>query len=282
MPIRIHSDHFIVEEQDVIVDYRFIEIPQRFRRKINSHIPFGEFEPDINEICQLLISPCEIGSVDLNVRFMRRDIVSMIGYFSMNAPINEDVSHHNIVEANVHDQEQHRIVDKNTQTHELSRNPMTLLVINTSSITNGDKMASLTYKPKIIWSQTPLKISTVTSNAIESEVKFLISANYPNIFHGQPKSNKPPIPLRIFNNNLDDQPKSNRPPTPLRIPGNNVHNSEQSNRPPIPLRIFNNNLGDQPKSNRPPTPLRFPGNNYNQTMSNDISKQIKEEYTLAD
>lgn len=82
-PIKIHSDHFIVDEPDTMIDYRFAQIPVKFRRHIITPLSYHEFEPEVNEIYQLLISPCEIRTVNINERYSRRDRISMMRYFSV-------------------------------------------------------------------------------------------------------------------------------------------------------------------------------------------------------
>lgn len=85
MSVKIHSEHFIIDEAEEIVDKRFLEIPQRFRRIIIEPISFGNFEPNINDIYELLIPPSKLDLIDINQLFPKRDIVSMISYFISSA-----------------------------------------------------------------------------------------------------------------------------------------------------------------------------------------------------
>lgn len=82
--IKIHSDHFIIEEPEDLVDKRFLEIPLKFRCKIMEPISFGDFDPSINDVYQLLVPPSKLHKINIDQMFPGRDPVSMRVYFMVN------------------------------------------------------------------------------------------------------------------------------------------------------------------------------------------------------
>lgn len=42
--IRIHPEHFYIEEPGEIIDRRFIEIPEKFRHEITEVVPFRDLD----------------------------------------------------------------------------------------------------------------------------------------------------------------------------------------------------------------------------------------------
>jgi hypothetical protein len=84
MVIKIDPEHFIVETpitSELAIDRRYSEVPQKFRRVITVPTLFSDFEPDITDICQLLIPPSRMEIIDINRMFPKRDVFSMLNYF---------------------------------------------------------------------------------------------------------------------------------------------------------------------------------------------------------
>ncbi len=54
--IKIHPDHFVMDEIDLTTDKRFLEIPFRFRRKITEPESLISFEIQNHQIYRLLVS----------------------------------------------------------------------------------------------------------------------------------------------------------------------------------------------------------------------------------
>ncbi|CAH6419291.1 Hypothetical protein HVR_LOCUS492 [uncultured virus] len=102
--IKIHSDHFIIDEPDDIVDRRFLELPTPFNRTITEPTLFNDFEPKIINVYELLVPPSKLDIINLDEMFPRKDIISMLEYFTnfenksnKTITINEDENKTNIV-----------------------------------------------------------------------------------------------------------------------------------------------------------------------------------------
>ncbi len=81
--IKIHPDHFIMDNINLTINPRFLEIPVRFRRKILEPESLDNFEPQNNEIFKLLVSPVKADALDFDEYFLNKDIFSIHGYFFM-------------------------------------------------------------------------------------------------------------------------------------------------------------------------------------------------------
>ncbi|CAH6419296.1 Hypothetical protein HVR_LOCUS497 [uncultured virus] len=93
-PIKIHPDHYIIDEPENIQDPRFTTIFDFSNRNITEPINFADFEPEINNVYELLIPPNKLDSININELFPKNDVISMVGYFIDYARIlNKDRPH---------------------------------------------------------------------------------------------------------------------------------------------------------------------------------------------
>ncbi len=79
--IKIHPEHFYIEEPNEIIDKKFLEIPVKFRVNITEAISFDAFEPSINNICELLVPPSKLDLLKIDEMFVNKDLVSIKNYF---------------------------------------------------------------------------------------------------------------------------------------------------------------------------------------------------------
>ncbi len=82
MKIKIHPEHFYIEEPELFVDKRFLEIPSKFRINIIKPTFLYEFEPLINNIYTLLVPPSKLDILDMDKIFLLNDPISMRDYFT--------------------------------------------------------------------------------------------------------------------------------------------------------------------------------------------------------